>query len=213
MKNLAVIIVAGGSGQRMGSTTPKQFLLIDGLPILVRTLMAFSDAAQRVVVLPEDHIPYWNELLEKYRITFTHTIVGGGKTRFQSVSNGLKAIDPNIGFIAVHDGVRPFVTTHVIENTLECAKEHSAAIPVIEVSDTIRQIDNQGASHTLQRDRLRAVQTPQIFARDLLLSAYEQEELSSFTDDASVVEQLGEHVALAQGDPKNIKITYPSDIQ
>ncbi len=216
MKNLAVIIVAGGSGQRIGSSTPKQFLEIQDKPILLHTLEAFSEAGERIVVLPQEHVGLWVEICEKFSVTLKHKIALGGKNRVESVSSGLSLVG-DAQYVAVHDGVRPFVSQEVIENTYTLAREKGAAIPVVELSDTIRMVKKDGSSTTLERSSLRAVQTPQIFKAGLLKDAYKNiaslGTAGSFTDDASVVEALGFEVALSEGSPSNIKITYARDLE
>ncbi len=212
MKNLSVIIVAGGSGQRMGSETPKQFLEISCKPILLHTLEAFSGVGERIVVLPREHVALWTEICERFCVELKHKIAIGGSNRIESVRNGLSLVDAQMEYIAVHDGVRPWVSSEVIQRTFDLAKEKGAAIPVVEVSDTIRTMTAEGKSETLDRTRLRAVQTPQIFSVELLKNAYSHAQGDSFTDDASVVEALGFEVALAEGSPENVKITYARDL-
>lgn len=207
---LAVIIVAGGSGMRMQTETPKQFLLLEGRPMLMKTIEAFEGAMQIVVVLPREWFDHWRELCEEYNFGVAHDVVEGGSERFYSVKNGLDVVE-EAQFVAVHDGVRPFVTKEVILNVLEGAKNFGAAIPVVEVSDSIRMIEENGESKPLKRSSLRAVQTPQIFNRQLIEKAYEQPFCSDFTDDASVVEKCGAKVKLIDGNVENIKITYKRD--
>lgn len=211
MDKLAVIIVAGGSGKRMLTDTPKQFLLLDGRPMLFKTIEAFAGAMQRVVVLPAEWIDHWRDLCKQYGLDVEHEIVEGGSERFFSVANGLAVVREEVEFVAVHDGVRPFVSEQVIENALFIAQECGCAIPVVEVNDSVRIVNEDGSSQALLRSRLRAVQTPQIFKRDILQSAYKQTFNVCFTDDASVVESAGYRIALSQGDVENIKITYKKD--
>lgn len=213
MNNLAVIIVAGGSGKRMLTETPKQFLPLGGRPMLFKTIEAFSGAMQRVVVLPAEWVDSWRELCVEYGFGVEHDVVEGGSERFFSVVKGLKAVRGDAEFVAVHDGVRPFVSVQVIENALFIAQECGCAIPVVEVSDSVRMANEDGSSQALLRSRLRAVQTPQIFRREILQSAYKQIFSVSFTDDASVVESAGYRVALSRGDVENIKITYKNDLK
>lgn len=212
MDKLAVIIVAGGSGKRMLTDTPKQFLLLDGRPMLFKTIEAFAGAMQRVVVLPAEWIDHWRDLCKQYGLDVEHEIVEGGSERFFSVANGLAVVREEVEFVAVHDGVRPFVSEQVIENALFIAQECGCAIPVVEVNDSVRIVNEDGSSQALLRSRLRAVQTPQIFKRDILQSAYKQTFNVCFTDDASVVESAGYRIALSQGDVENIKITYKKDL-
>ncbi|MEG2614239.1 MAG: 2-C-methyl-D-erythritol 4-phosphate cytidylyltransferase [Alistipes sp.] len=213
MENIGVILVAGGSGNRMGAARPKQFMLLDGQPILTRTINTFAKAlpmATVVVVLPEEHRIFWQNLSARFE-TARHTVVAGGVERFHSVRNGLAALSPDVELIAVHDGCRPLTSVELIHRTLEAAKLHHAAIPVVEVTDSFRQIEGE-KSHAVDRHSLRAVQTPQIFRAALLRKAYETEFSPLFTDDASVVEQTGEGIFLCEGERSNLKITTPDDL-
>lgn len=209
-----VIVVAGGKGLRMGSEMPKQFLDLVGKPILVRTLEAFHnhDPAMKIIlVLPASHQAYWKQLTEEISFTLPIQIVSGGKERFDSVKNGLYAIK-EAGLVAIHDAVRPLIDPDIIENTFLSAKEHGAAISVVRLKESIREI-NGSHSHAVPRDNYRLVQTPQVFTTDLLKQAYEQPYQDDFTDDASVVENFGHQVALVEGSYKNIKITTPEDLE
>ena len=217
----ATIIVAGGKGLRMGSDLPKQFLPIGGRPVLMHTLEAFERAIpgiHLVLVLPHDQQDFWRDLCRKHDFTLPHTIVDGGETRFHSVKNGLRSLSPvrEGSLVAVHDGVRPFVSIDVIRRCFEAAREHAAVVPVVPVVETVRQlqpsITGEGASATIDRSHLRLVQTPQVFSLPLLLQAYEQPYCDTFTDDASVVEALGHPVTLVDGNRENIKITTPFDL-
>ena len=207
------IVVAGGSGTRFGATTPKQFCLLGGIPVLMRTLDKFAAAgATLTLVLPQDHFPLWHDLCRQHSYLTVHRVVAGGKTRYESVAAGLKALSPAPDdLVAVHDGVRPLVSTSLIERAFDTAAEHGSAIPVIAVSDTIRAVDDNG-SHQLARESLRAVQTPQVFRASLLTGAYDAGFSPLFTDDASVVEHNGGTVTLIEGETTNIKITHPIDM-
>lgn len=208
------LIVAGGKGLRMGTELPKQFLPVGGKPVLMRTLEAFyrySEDIQMILVLPHSQQAYWHELCAKYRFTLPHLIAGGGETRFHSVKNGLALIQGS-GLVAVHDGVRPFVSQEVIARCYELAEAKKAVVPVIGVVETVRRLEAEG-SVTVDRDRYKLVQTPQTFDVDLLKKAYEQPYTTAFTDDASVVEALGVPVCLTDGNRENIKITTPFDLK
>lgn len=208
------LIVAGGKGLRMGTELPKQFLPVGGKPVLMRTLEAFyrySEDIQMILVLPHSQQAYWHELCAKYRFTLPHLIAGGGETRFHSVKNGLALIQGS-GLVAVHDGVRPFVSQEVIARCYELAEARKAVVPVIGVVETVRRLEAEG-SVTVDRDRYKLVQTPQTFDVDLLKKAYEQPYTTAFTDDASVVEALGVPVCLTDGNRENIKITTPFDLK
>lgn len=210
------IIVAGGKGLRMGSDIPKQFLPIGGLPVLMRTIMRFNDYDSNmhiIVVLPKEQQDYWRQLCAEYSFNIDITIADGGPTRFHSVSNGLQLIPSEAqGIVGVHDGVRPFVSNDVIRRCYDAARTSAAAIPVTPVTDTLRHKQPQGGSVTVLRSEYVSVQTPQTFAIPLLRKAYAQPYNDAFTDDASVVEHLGERVTLVDGSPTNIKITTPSDL-
>lgn len=209
-----VVIVAGGKGLRMGTDIPKQFLPVGGMPVLMRTINAFHnfDADMDIIlVLPSDQQGYWSELCREYSFCTPHRIADGGETRFHSVRNGL-ALAADGGLIAVHDGVRPFVTAEVIERCFAEAEQKKAVIPVIPVVDTVRQLVD-GGSVTVSRDLYRLVQTPQTFDAALLKEAYRQPYTPHFTDDASVVEAFGHEVTLVEGCRENIKITTQFDLK
>ena len=209
-----IIIVAGGKGLRMGGDIPKQFLPVCGKPVLMRTMEAFHtyDAAIHIIlVLPVSQQAYWKELCQEYQFSLSHDIANGGDTRFHSVMNGLALVEGN-GLVGVHDGVRPFVSQEVIARCYEEAEACKAVIPVIDVVETVRHLTEEG-SETVPRDRYKLVQTPQVFEVELLRRAYQQTYTDLFTDDASVVEALGEKVYLVKGNRENIKLTTPFDLK
>ena len=209
-----VIITAGGRGARIGGDLPKQFLPLAGKPVLMHTLQQFYDAIPDIecyLVLPEEHIVYWQKLCEKYAFNPPFRLVKGGETRFHSVKNGLDAICETDGIVAIHDGVRPFVSQKLIIKTFAKAEEKEAVIPVIPVTESLRRTEANG-SVMIDRNLYRLVQTPQTFRLDLLKEAYKQPYSERFTDDASVVEALGKEIFLIEGIRGNIKITYPEDI-
>lgn len=210
------IIVAGGSGKRMGTSIPKQFLEVEGKPILMRTIEKFrqySESLNVILVLPKDQQQYWHELCQKHDFTIPHQIADGGATRFESSKNGLSLIpDGEEGVVGFHDGVRPFVSTDVIERCYETARDEYAAIPVMPVTETLRYIDKYGAGKNVMRSDYRSVQTPQCFDIALAKQAFNQDDSPNFTDDASVVETLGCSVAMVEGNRENIKITTPFDL-
>ena len=227
MKKYA-LIVAGGKGLRMGGEVPKQFICLEGKPILMWTLEAFhryDHDLQLIVVLPHDQRSYWEALCREHHFTLPHRIADGGDTRFHSVSNGLAlTLEPSApmnqpspmeaeeSLIAVHDGVRPFVSQEVLDRCFRAAEEHEAVIPVIPVIDTLRHITQQEESVTVSRSEYRLVQTPQVFQGRLLHRAYSQPYREEFTDDDSVVESLGVPVTLVEGNRENIKLTTPFDL-
>lgn len=209
-----VLIVAGGKGLRMGCELPKQFLLIGGKPVLMRTIEAFyayNPEIRIILVLLRNQQSYWNELCRKHDFSIPHHIADGGETRFHSVKNGLEFVTTP-GLVGVHDGVRPFVAREVIERCYSLAAGKQAVIPVIDVVETVRHLVGEG-SETVSRDEYKLVQTPQVFDADLLKQAYEQPYTPHFTDDASVVEALGKPVYLTEGNRENIKITTPFDLK
>lgn len=209
------LIVAGGKGLRMGGDLPKQFLPIAGKPVLMHTLEAFhrfDPEMNLIIVLPVAQQDYWRELCAKHRFTVKHTVAGGGENRFHSVKNGLSFVPSGSGLVGVHDGVRPFVSQEVIARCYETAVVKKAVIPVIDVVETVRHITGEG-SETVSRSDYKLVQTPQVFDADLLKKAYAQDFNPFFTDDASVVEAVGEHITLVEGNRENIKITTPFDLK
>ena len=211
-----VVIVAGGKGLRMGGDVPKQFLLLGGKPVLMRTIErfhAFDAQLQIILVLPPDHQGYWHELCLAHHFKLPYLLADGGATRFESVRNGLALITNEAqGVVAVHDGVRPMVSVKVIERCFAMACKTRAVIPVTPVVETLRQIMPDGASQTVNRDAYRLVQTPQTFDLQLLKQAYQQPYSTAFTDDASVVEALGMQITMVEGNKENIKITTPFDL-
>jgi len=207
------IIVAGGTGSRMQRDLPKQFIELAGKPILMHTIDRFytyNPDIRIVVVLPQDQLQVWRELCKKHQFRIFHMTVPGGRTRFESVKNGLGAVHGD-ALVAVHDGVRPFVTEAIIAAAFQKAAEKGSAVVAVPPKDSIRELTQQG-SRAVPRANYRLVQTPQCFEAGLLRRAYEQEEQEYFTDDASVVEQLGEGIALVEGSYSNIKITTPEDM-
>lgn len=210
-----VVIVAGGSGSRMKSKTPKQFLLLDDKPILIRSLEAFHNYDPNiaiVVVLPIEQTNKWQELIRQYDFKIDHQIVAGGTSRFQSVQNGLDAILAP-GLVAIHDGVRPLVSNQVIKDTFDKAEKFGSGVAAVDVKDSLRVIDG-GENRAVDRSLFKAMQTPQTFRVQLIKTAFEfAAESRNFTDDASVLENYGEIVYLTDGDYKNIKITTPEDLK
>lgn len=208
------VIVAGGQGLRMQNAVPKQFLPLNGKPILYYSIKAFMEAVpgiRIVLVLPKAHFSYANSVLQHFTSGIDITIVEGGANRFESVKNGLKETRET-DIIFVHDGVRPLLSAQLIATCLAAAKAYGNAIPVVPVTDSIRQITGDNDSMTVDRELLRAVQTPQTFQGSVLLPAFEQAYRESFTDEASVVEQFGIKVHLVAGEKSNLKITTPEDI-
>ncbi len=217
MKNIlldAVVVVAGGSGRRMKSKIPKQFLPIGNLPVLMRTLTVFYEfcaQTQIILVLPKAQIDYWQNLCREYNFSIQHTIVEGGQERFFSVKNGIEKINAQSGIVAIHDGVRPLVDLATIRRGVQAAQKHKATIPVIVENNSVRVVEN-GENCYFDRNKIRIVQTPQVFDIELIKKAYRLPYSSAFTDDASVVEKLGEKIFLFEGNMENIKITTNFDL-
>jgi len=211
--NKIAIIVAGGKGERMNTDIPKQFLEIQGKPILMYTLEAFLDfdaSLQLILVLPAAQIAFWEMLCVKHSFDIPHQIVEGGQTRFHSVKNGLDTIKVP-ALVAIHDGVRPLVSKETISRCFDAAARFGTAIPTMDSIESIRFVDANG-SKSVDRNAYKMVQTPQVFDAELLKKAYEQEFSTLFTDDASVVEAMGTKVYLVDGNRENIKITTEFDL-
>jgi len=207
------ILVAGGKGERMNTVIPKQFLEIKGKPILMYTLEVFhryDSTLQLILVLPAVEIDFWNKLCKKYNFSVEHQVVAGGETRFQSVKNGLTAVKTS-ALVAIHDGVRPLVSTETIARCFDAAEKFKAAIPVIDLVDSIRLVGEKD-NKSVDRNAYKLVQTPQVFDAELLKKAYEQNFSPLFTDDASVVEATGIEIHLVEGNRENIKITTEFDL-
>jgi 2-C-methyl-D-erythritol 4-phosphate cytidylyltransferase len=208
-----VLIVAGGSGKRMNSNVPKQFILINGKPMLMHTFEAFyrfDAGCMFILVLPEPEIDNWKQLCTKFSFNIQHEIVAGGETRFHSVKNGLEKISDE-GIVFIHDGVRPLVSQLTIENCYWAAIEKGNALPVLSPAESVRQLNN-GQSKAVDRTRYFLVQTPQTFNVAIIKKAYSKKYSPKFTDDASVAEKDGIEINLVQGNRENIKITYPVDL-
>lgn len=209
------IIVAGGSGSRMKSEIPKQFLKVNGLPVLTHTIKAFRNYSQNlniIVVLPKDQFFAWHELCELHAFKEEYSLISGGETRFHSVRNGLESITDSSGLVAVHDGVRPIISKELIQNCFANAAESGTAIVSIPLKDSIRNIGKNGKNQTVNRDDFRLVQTPQTFRLDWMRNAFSNDYQAAFTDCASVLEYAGYPIHLIEGSYENIKITTPEDL-
>lgn len=210
-----IIIVAGGKGLRMGGNVPKQFREIGGKPVLMRTIECFhrfDPAMKMILVLPEIQKAYWTELCRQYAFRIPYVLADGGDTRFQSVKNGL-AMAADGGLTGIHDGVRPFVAQETIARCYAAAAETGAAVPVMPVVESLRQVETSENNRSVERAAFRIVQTPQVFRTDLLKQAYERPFQSFYTDDASVVEAAGGRITLVEGNRENIKLTTPFDLK
>jgi 2-C-methyl-D-erythritol 4-phosphate cytidylyltransferase len=211
---LYAVIVAGGSGKRMGADMPKQYLELAGKPVLMHTIerfREFDDSIEIITVLPENQLRFWEDLKKKYSFDVPHTIVKGGKSRFFSVRNGLKFVDVP-ALVAIHDGVRPFVSHETIKRCFETAEKLGNAIPVISPADSLRLLTGTG-SEPINRMNVKQVQTPQVFSAELIKKAYHLDYLPEFTDDATVLEKTGVKINLVEGNRENIKITNPEDLK
>ncbi len=208
-----IIIVAGGSGSRMGSEIPKQFLELAGKPVLMHTLQVFSDFdpdSQLILVLPSAQQEFWNELCQKHSFSLSHRVVSGGQSRFHSVKNGLAAIE-GAGIVFIHDGVRPLVSRETLAKCFEMAQKSGNAIPVLPVNESLRKIEGD-TTISVDRSLYFSVQTPQTFRTEQIQEAFSQDYDPAFTDDASVAEKAGFPINLVEGNRENIKITTPIDL-
>ncbi len=208
-----VIILAGGKGARMESEIPKQFIPIQGKPVIMHTIekfRSFDPKIEIIVVLPEVHIDLWKEMCNEFKFDIVHSIARGGAERFHSVKNALSLL-PDDSLVMIHDGVRPLVSHKSIDRVLQKASEMGNAIPYIDINESIRKVI-KGKSQSVKRSDYKIIQTPQAFKTNLIKTAYEQEYKDSFTDDASVLEATGVNINLVLGNNKNIKITRPIDL-
>jgi len=211
-----VIIVAGGTGSRMKSDIPKQFIVVNGLPILMHTLFAFTKYSSEisiVLVLPQDQFSFWEELCSEYQFKMSYQLVAGGATRFDSVKNGLNSISDKNALVAVHDGVRPVITSNVILNSFTTALNEGTAVASVALKDSIRTVSASGTNKALDRSSVRLIQTPQTFRIDWMNKAFDQPYQTTFTDCASVLESAGYPINLFEGSYENIKITTPEDLK
>ncbi|MFV0345857.1 MAG: 2-C-methyl-D-erythritol 4-phosphate cytidylyltransferase [Bacteroidales bacterium] len=214
--NINVIIVAGGSGSRMNTETPKQLLSLKGKPVLAHTIERFHSfcvTADIIVVLPKKQIKTWQKYIDEEMFSIPHKLTLGGETRFHSVKNGLAKIKGNDGIVMIHDGVRPLVDNATLKRCVEGAEKHGAIVPVRNTTESLRLINDDNSTTAIDRSKYLTVQTPQTFSTPLITACYMQEYKDSFTDDASVAENAGIKVECVEGNAENIKITYPSDLK
>ncbi len=207
------LVVAGGKGTRIKSALPKQFIELNGKPILLHTIEAFyrySTSIKIVLVLPEDDFSIWKSICDKFNFTMPITLQKGGDTRFQSVRNGLDLLEGD-GLVAIHDGVRPLVSEDIIGASFRLAAIHKCAVAAIRLKESIR-ITDQDTTKAVDRSKFRLIQTPQTFDLQLIKKAYQGKEDESLTDDASVAEKAGYSISLFEGSYENIKITTPEDL-
>ena len=210
MKKIA-LIVAGGKGERMNADIPKQFLLLNDLPILMHTLNAFTDFDKRILVLPQSQIENWKTLCGEYNFALKHMLVAGGINRFGSVKNGLRKVDEG-SIVAIHDGVRPLISKNLTNKLIATTKKGIGVVPVVPVKDSLRKVDGNN-SKAVSRSSLYKVQTPQCFFASTIKNAYKQNFSLFFTDDASVLERNGGKIIAILGEEKNIKITTKEDLR
>jgi len=210
MKKTA-LIVAGGKGERMNTDIPKQFLLLNGLPILTHTLNAFADFDKRILVLPQSQIENWKMLCKKYNFALKHIIVAGGINRFGSVKNGLRKVEEG-SLVAIHDGVRPLISKNLTNKLIAATKKGIGVVPIVPVKDSLRKMEG-GKTKIVSRSNLYKVQTPQCFFASTIKAAYKQNFSLFFTDDASVLENNGGKITTIQGEERNLKITTEKDLK
>ncbi|GGC47545.1 2-C-methyl-D-erythritol 4-phosphate cytidylyltransferase [Parapedobacter defluvii] len=222
MQEHYAIVVGGGTGTRMGSDTPKQFLPLNGIPVAMHAIRAFHNSKyspQIVVVIPSAQHGYWSELCEKYNFDIPHVVASGGKSRFESVKNGLAAVqlrctDLSQSLIAVHDAARPLIAPTLIDATFDQAARYGAAALAIQSTNSVRLKSSNGLkNNAYPRQQVYLMQTPQTFNGVILSESYKLDEDNAFTDDASVVEKKGYPITLVDGDTRNIKITFPEDLR
>jgi len=204
------LIVAGGSGERLGEKTPKQFLLIKSKPILMHTIEKFSHLDKIIVVISKNYTNQWIDLCKLHNFKVNHELVEGGSNRFESVKNGLKHIN-DTDIVLIHDGVRPLISKKTINHLIKKVTKNKGVLPVLPVSESIRKV-NQNSSNSLNRKNYFIVQTPQCFIFKEIVEAYSQKYKDEFTDDASVFEAIGGKIITIEGEKENIKITYPIDL-
>ncbi|GAB5416902.1 MAG: 2-C-methyl-D-erythritol 4-phosphate cytidylyltransferase [Crocinitomicaceae bacterium] len=212
MLDYSVIITAGGTGKRMGAPIPKQFMEVAGKPMLFHTISLFhrhNPNAQILITLPESWMDHWSELVNTYQFDVEHEVVVGGKERFHSIQNALHQCQESI--VLVHDGVRPLVSNETLNRCLVALEGHNAVVPVVPVKESLRRIKDRG-TEAVFRSEYRNVQTPQCFEKATLEKAYAQSYHDGITDDASLVEQLGEAIFCVEGNDENIKVTTPMDL-
>ncbi len=209
--NRYAVIVAGGQGTRFKSILPKQFLMVNDRPVLMHTLERFyNDNTKIILALSSDYHDYWKEICKNHGFNIPHQIADGGNTRAESVLNGLKITEKN-SLVAIHDGVRPCVSSSLIEKLFDEAGKHGNAVPAVKLKESLREL-NGNDSYAVDRDQYRIIQTPQCFRTNELLEAFQNTDYNLFTDEASLYEQTGRKIHLIEGEYGNIKITFPEDM-
>jgi 2-C-methyl-D-erythritol 4-phosphate cytidylyltransferase len=220
MHNTYAIVPAAGRGLRMGGNEPKQFLMLMGKPVLARTIERLSEApfiSGIILVVPSDFLTRAEEMIQNYcrHLGSMVRVIAGGKERQDSVFNALRVLPTECGWVLIHDGVRPFVSTELLQETWKAAQQSGAAIAAMAATDTIKLVRNERVVETIPREQIKLVQTPQVFRKDLILGAYleAQKRGWSATDDASLVEQINIDVYVVEGEYSNIKVTTPADLE
>jgi len=211
----AVVIVAGGSGKRMQSSLPKQYMDLMGRPLILYTIEQFLQFDQQirvVLVMASEHRKIWDDISTSHKITSNIIVAYGGITRFDSVNNGLQHVDDGV-LVGIHDAVRPLVSLETIKRCYSAAETNGGAIPVTDMDESVRMIGSEERSVHMDRTKLKRVQTPQVFRSEMIKEAYGRSKDSHFTDDSSVFESVFEKVTLVEGNPENIKITTQIDFQ
>lgn len=211
----AVIIVAAGTGSRMGSQLPKQFLQLRDKPIIIHTLekfLSFDPQIKPIVVLGQDHREHWDRLATSFEAARGVLLARGGSSRYDSVKNGLNHIQGEV-VVGIHDAVRPLVSLDTLVRCYDSAEKHGSGIPAIEMIESVRTLEGGSRSRHLDRSMLRIVQTPQVFRSKQIIEAYKAAYNPAFTDDASVYETRFGEVSLVEGNRENIKITTPQDLE
>jgi len=213
MSKFSIILTAGGIGSRMGENIPKQFIDLQNKPILLHTLelfYKFDNKAQLLITLPEEWKVYWEELLVKHKCSIPHEVISGGEARYHSIKNALEHCKGD--YVAIHDGVRPFVSHETLERCFSAVEQKDQVIPVIYSKESLRQLFDD-TSRAVNREEFCLVQTPQCFKKESLIKAYSLPYHTSITDDASLVEEAGFQIHLVEGNEENIKITTPLDLK
>jgi 2-C-methyl-D-erythritol 4-phosphate cytidylyltransferase len=204
------IITAGGLGERMNKAIPKQFLPLGEIPVIMHAIKPFAFFCKNIIIsLPKDYHHFWTDLQKEYHFSILHTLVAGGKTRFDSVKNALEYV-PTQGLIAIHDAVRPFVSKNLIEKCFNEADKHGNAIAALPITESLRMTDGK-KNKSVDRTLFYRIQTPQVFKCKEIKEAYNQNYQSIFTDDATVLETQGGCIHLVEGEEQNFKITNPMD--
>jgi 2-C-methyl-D-erythritol 4-phosphate cytidylyltransferase len=211
----AVIIVAAGTGSRMGSKLPKQYLELGDTPVIIHTLekfLAFDPEITPIVVLGHNHQEHWDRVAASYEVARGIMLAPGGRTRYDSVKNGLEQLEGEV-LVGIHDAVRPLVSQDTLARCYDSAEKYGSGIPVVEMIESVRLLEDSGKSRHMDRSSLRIVQTPQVFRSKQIIEAYQAPYTPAFTDDASVYETSFSAVSLVEGNRENIKITTPQDLQ